>query len=547
MINIKLKLDFENVILFIFFTVMLFYGAAQINDYKIDIDYPQGFRATDAFQHPGYASHVMDAGNYRYNPAYASSGYDNTAQHYPPLLIYLIAMFSFLVDMDPYNISFLLVVLLASFSALVMYIIIKNFNKSVALLSLPLMPILFYGGFFIGFTWGQWGLVIGSFFLISLFWAFTKIKLKHSFIFLGLFLSGTALSHFTEFVIGIGFIFFYFIIKTINRKLKINELKTVARSLIIFIILSIHYLIIFKFTWLNYFQEDFTFGKIETTTGAFLVANLSEFSWFLPVILLGLLLALYLLFIQKKDNLALIASLYMLFFSYSNYLGIPNLAHRAFQSRFFLPIYLSFFFGLLINQIIKYSIKKINISKFNNVLIPIITIIIIVFLSFTFYEKNNPGGIMHPDLWDEFDWIKENTPKNSTLYFFYGDGYLQTGIFFAVQRHSWGVDINEYSKALQEQTIKREYLSNSNHGMLYVRQGIFKFERIEFPDSMQDICNFDYYIFDKVGRFQPIVQYNMLIERMFLKLEWMEVVHSAQRYNILKNNKPGENCVVIEN
>lgn len=546
---INIKLDLEKIALLIFFAVMLFFGVAQINDYTINIDYPHGFRATDTFQNPGYSSYLKEEGAYKYNPPYASAGHENTIQHYPPGNIYLTALFSFLVDMDPYNITLLLLILWSIFAALVMYVIIKEFNKSVALLSLPLMPLLFYKGFMIAFTWGQFGLITGSFFLIALFWAVSKIRLKHSFIFLGLFLAATALSHPTELVIGLGFIVFYFAIKMVQDRFKINkdELKTVIKGSILFFALSVYYLIIFKFTWLDYFKEDFTFGKIETTTGAFLVANLSEFSWFLIPILLGLLLTLYLLFIQKKDNIALISSVYMLFFSYSNYLGVPNLAHRAFQNRFFLPIYLSLFFGIVIYQIVKYFIKSDSLYKIKSYFVPTVTILMLILLSFTVYEKHDPSGIMHPDLWNEFSWIKENTPNNSNLYFFYGDGYLQTGIFFAVQRHSWGVEINEYSKTLQEQTVKREYLSNSNYGMLYVREDIFRFKRIPFPDSVKDICNFDYYIFDKVGRYQPLIEYNKLIEEMFLKLGWMEVVQSTQRYDIVKNNKPGENCVILEN
>jgi len=521
---------------------MLYYGYGKISDYTINVGYPHGFRAGDSFIHPSFAEWVKDEGNFLYNPSYGMEGYEGTIEWYPPILPYLTAMFSYLTRINPYNLVFFMMILLTSFAALIMYLIIRNFNKNIALLSLPLMPLLFYRNFYAGFTWGQFGFYIGSFFFLAIFWALTKLELKNSFILLGLFLTGAALAHTSELILGLGFILFYFIILFIVKKLKLKQLKTAIFAIILFAILSIYYLIIFRYTWITGFSSHFTFGITkESEWGAFAIGRMIDFSWLLPFIILGIILILFLVLLQKKTYIAPLVSIYMLLVGFGNYIMLA-LAHRAFQTRFFWPVYLSLFFGIALYQIIKLFFKKVQNMHF-----VILSAVILLFFMLSFYEKPAPGGMMDQIRWDSFQWISKNTPEDAKLYFMYGDPYGQTPIFFITKRLSYAVHIRDYIESLNNQTVKRYYLSKNNGGLPYVREGLFKFRLLETPDLVMDLCSFDYYIFDKTGSSPPLVQYNNFIKQMFLNLGWMEIVHSNQLLDVVKNNQPGVNCIGFEN
>ena len=161
---------------------------------------------------------------------------------------------------------------------------------------------------------------------------------------------------------------------------------------------------------------------------------------------------------------------------------------------------------------------------------------------FVAYGNNQPGSIMDQTLWDGFNWISSNTPEDAKIYFFYGDRYSQSAMFFADKRNSWAVDIRDFIGTMQNVTLRGSYISNSNGGGIFIRKGLFDFEQQPFPSSKKNICDFDYFVFDKVGQYQQLVQYNMIIEDYFLKQN-MTIVYRNQLMDIVKNNKVGGECV----
>jgi hypothetical protein len=434
---------------------MLYYGIAQINEHKINIEYPHGFRAADAFWHPSLPRHIQDEGNYRYNPTYTAFGDDDIVGLYPPILAYSTALFSFVIDIDPYNLILFMLVLFTTAASLVMYYAIKRLNKYVALLSLPLIPFIFYKNFYVGFTWGQFGFVMGSIFLIAFFWSMTRLDLKYAFILVGLFLTGAALSHTSEFIIAFGFIIFYFVFQLLTKQFNKKEFITILKALALFLVISIHYLIIFRYTWVAFFGSEFRLGMVKASEwGAFTVARLSDFGWIFPIILIGIAVAFLIAFRKKKYMVPLVA-LYMLLIGFGNFI-LVHMAHRAFQTRYFWPLYLSLFFGLAIYYMMGY------IHKYSLISASVISAIILFTFMFTVYEKNNPGGMMDPLLWQGFEWIRSNTQKDADIYFFYGDRYQQSSILFATERNSWKVNADDFVASAQNQSVKRVYSSYTN-------------------------------------------------------------------------------------
>ena len=90
-------------------------------------------------------------------------------------------------------------------------------------------------------------------------------------------------------------------------------------------------------------------------------------------------------------------------------------------------------------------------------------------------------------------------------------------------------------------------------GRLAIRTSVFNFENAdkghpqEYFFGPQDICKFNYIIFDKVSRQQVLAQYNLLIASEMLKNSYMSKVFENEAVVILKNNNIGADCIEERN
>src|SRR3989344_3858198 len=132
------KIDLEKIILLIFFALLLFLGPGTLFDHKIKHDFPFAYSASDSFQHQVRAEAIKDAGNFRYEAMYISKGIENAVGRYPPVLYHLAVVMSYASGIEVYDSIFFIVAFFAVIATFIMYLIIKDFNRAVALLSLPL-------------------------------------------------------------------------------------------------------------------------------------------------------------------------------------------------------------------------------------------------------------------------------------------------------------------------------------------------------------------------------------------------------------------------
>jgi len=131
------KIDLDKIILLIFFVIILFVGPGVLFDHKIKHDFPFAYGASDAFQHQIRAEAIKDAGNFRYEATYISKGLENVVGRYPPVIYHLAVIWSYAAGIEAYDSIYFIVVFFAVIAGFVMYFIIRNFNKTVALLSIP--------------------------------------------------------------------------------------------------------------------------------------------------------------------------------------------------------------------------------------------------------------------------------------------------------------------------------------------------------------------------------------------------------------------------
>jgi len=555
--KMKIKYDLEKIYLILMFSILLWASSANLWEHKLSHDFPYGLLASDSFQHQIRTESIKDMGNYRYEAPYISAGFKDTIGFYPPVLYHLGVIFSYLSGLETYDSVYFLVFILTIFSALIVYLIIKQFNKQAAIIALPLAILTFTGAAYVGFTWGSWPAIAAQFFLIALFWSISKIDFEHSFILLGIFLSAAALTHTSEGIFAVLFIIFYLIIHFIKKELTVKRIKDVVFGGILSFVLSVYYIIIFKFTWMGVQPYKF---MIETEWGTTPLFKLTDFKIVLVIfIIIGIIFSI--LALKKRVDMAMMMGIFMFLVGYGNFVGFNV---RSFQIRLLWPIYLSVFFGLAIYQLLKFVIKKWR-TVYSIIIAVIFILIFIKIVPVPFiqqYEKLSTAGLMDSFHWEALTWFPSNTEEDAKILFLYGDMYNQNALLRNIKRPPYMVKTNEYVAALNEGLIKRNYkidLLGDHKGVNYAyRKSLFSYGYYKeeygsdyFYNSERDICSFDYYVFDAAARQNALAQYNLLILQELLKNGWFEIVHKVNDGQwdliiIAKNNKPGEKCMEDE-
>ena len=540
-------MNLEKPYLAVVFGALLFLGVSTLWDHRLQHEFPYGYMASDTFQQQTRAEGIKDAGNYRLEPFYIVKGYQDVIGYYPSVIHHLGIILHFSSGIPLYDTIYFMAFLSAILSSFVMYILIRTFNKQIAMLSLPLSILLFSSKSYIGFLFGHWASITGQLFLICIFWSVSRIELSKSEILLGIFIGALALSHTSELVYGVGFIFVYAIFLLFFRKFDLKFVKKVSIAGIISGVVSFYTIFIFtkSFAIINPYHFE-----ISNDWGGTPIFYLTDFKLLLIFMMIGVVSGFMLL---KKFDVPVIAWLYMLGIGYTNYIGFGI---RAFQPRLLWPVYFSFFFGMGL-----YALIKLIPSAFRSISVFGTGIAIMLLLSniipvpnIPTYYKISSSGLMDPWHWQAFQWLGQNTPKGARLYFFYGDVYDQDAILRNSKRTHAQVVPQDFFAALQNRSVKRVYTSEvpADHGagMPYKKSflniGLHQVEDnaktyIMWGDSF-DVCIFDYFIFDKASRQKILADYNLLIANDMLK-RGSQKVFENDVVIILKNNKVGGDCI----
>tara|TARA_B100000315_G_scaffold242463_1_gene264666 strand:- start:136 stop:684 length:549 start_codon:yes stop_codon:yes gene_type:complete len=168
------------------------------------------------------------------------------------------------------------------------------------------------------------------------------------------------------------------------------------------------------------------------------------------------------------------------------------------------------------------------------------------------YNKISSPGLMDKQHWESFQWLGQNTPEESKLYFFYGDIYGQDAILRNSKRLHVQVIPDDYIAALQNRTIKRIYQTEvpADHGAgmpyykSFLKIGLYSEDDLDawYRQINMDVCNFDYHIFDKVSQQPVLAQYNLLIANEMIK-KGARLVFENDVVVILKNNNVEGDCL----
>jgi len=549
---LKFKLDFEKIYLIIIFFFLLWAGAGNLFDHKINHDFPYAYLASDAFQHQIRAESIKQMGNYRYEAPYIAGGFEDAIGFYPPVMYHLDVIMSNITGIEVYDIIYLLTFIIVCFAVLIFYFIIRRFNKQVAILALPLSLLLFSKGPGIGpyalFTWGSWPLIFGQFFFICFFWYFTNYNLKNSWIFLGLFLSAITMQHQTELLFGAFFIIILSVIWIIKKELTLEKIKHFVKAGILFLFVSIYPLIIFRFTFLK--SQTIELFTVITTTSTDQTFYLNNFGAILIIIIVGMIMSFFIL--RKKNSIPIIMSFFIFVVGFGNYIG---LGRHAFKTRTFWPLYLSLFMGIAIYYLAKQVIKKWKTPYSILIAIPLLLIFsgIINIPTIPHVEQFSSSGLLDEHHWEGLLWLRDNTPQDAKILYLYGDPYYQHAVLRNAFRVPYLVSKKAYIPNLQNRVVNRHLKINlvgDNRGVYYAyRKSLFDYgyheteEGKEYFATERDMCDFDYIVIDKQTAQPIIAQYNLFIANLLLNNTYINPVFDNPIVLIVKNENREGDCI----
>lgn len=570
----KLNLNAEYLFLAAFIAVFLATGLG-VYGQKLSHPYPVGYFASDAFFHQAETEWMKEQGTIKYALPNIEGGRKDVYDSHPPFVFEAVGTLSYASGLQVYDAIYLFVIIMLLLLGLLVYIIIRRFNKNVAVLSLPLTLLVYTQPFSQSIFFGQWLFIAGALFMMASFWAISRLGEKNSFILLAIFMAATALAHQPELLFAAMFLAIYLSAKWIKTRHALKEFVPVVLSGLTAFVLSAYSLNIFRLTWLMTYVEDAKLGLAKGTGVAekgFSDVTLQSIGIGFQINVLtliglliaaGLVLSLLLIFGKKKAEIwpAWIA-FFILGISYLTFLG---LAKRAFAHRWLWHFYFAFFFGLAAY----YGLKAV-VRKWNMTYSVAAAVVLLILFAMPSYGKTQ-GSLMDQNNWEAMKWAAGNLPENSSVYVFDLGRLQQSSALYNMRRTSYIIHRNSYQKAFELQGEIRgledikiseayEFGLASAYSHLLCDRGAFdygyyhaylpsadpechdEFKEPTAPPRETKLCSMEY-LYINTAENGNIALYNSAMAQKLLKKEWIRSVYSNPGITILKNSRSGDECL----
>jgi hypothetical protein len=520
--NLKLiKDNKQSIFLAVVFIIFLYIAIAAPFNNQLVHNQPTGYMASDALIHYIWAEALNDQGGWMTYPAYFAYDYNDTIAYNPPLLYQVSVIFSQVSNIPLYDAIYFLVLFSSLVAVLATFLLIKrHFSENVAYLSIPLTAFLFLGPHYTLFTWGTWIYAVASLFLIALFYLIDEP------FYVILLLMAMIITHTSEFIFAVGFIGVYILFK------KFTNIKQQIFNVSAAVILSSYYLYIFYNTWMQVTPYQFSIDFASDYTGM-IVMTFGDFGWIAgAMIVAGMLLALF----TKKFNTATLAGFVMLGIGYTSLIGFGL---RAFQTRFFWPLYFAAFVGYFLYMIIS------NFKKLEDY-IPIISIALLIILLFTNVRPSYSQSLLAEDRYAELQWTK-NISINDTHLYFYSDDIQQAAMLWLSKRTPNYIGAEDLSYWLNNNLTRytpiRKLADSKSHYAYWDGINVkHHWDEMNYSDThITDICSFDYYHFSALNNDPSLTElHNQLINIMLN--HGNQLVYNEGSVAVVRNLNKGEDC-----
>jgi hypothetical protein len=529
--------NWERFALLATFIALIWMGPANIWDNNIDHGHPYGYFAQDTFIFLSYQYYLEESGNWKQLAPSLARGYTDVVQSQPPMLETLSVLLAQATGLGFYTTTYLIVMLLVIAAVFCFYFLIRSFNPKVALLSLPFSALIFSPVFMTAFTWGNWPFFAGSAMFMLFFWCLNNIRQRWMPALGALAMAAIVLGHTSEYVFIVPLVGFLFLIDALGKEFRWDYAKRVIGMAVGSALISFHSLITFRGTFLHNAEAQF------------ITPDVSGLGMFVSVTTAGIPLALATIAgialgaLMLRKHRALQISFVLFLIGFTNYLGTGK---RGLETRYLWPIYLSVFLGLLIFVILT-KVAKMRLPLRT---CAFISIALTALLAHQYYAPIDGAGLASPDAWRAMEWVARETPKDATVLYVYGDAYSQAGVLFNTQRLSSAVLVDDYVSMAQSgglrRTVQTERISDRTNAYPY-RTGAFTFGFHQFEDNVtvrgpEDICTFDYLVFDTASRIPGAGAFNQQAAQSLLQRANFTQAFQNNGVVILNNPRPGGEC-----
>jgi len=521
---------------------LLWYVNGNLYAHSINHTLPYSYFASDGFAYLFLTEHVYESGNQKYHPYYATAGFSDVLWQHGLTIYSVSAIFSRTTGLEIYDSLYFIATIFVILNALGVYLILRNYNRKLAMISAGFFAFLFVKNFYVTYLWGQLGAVSGMLFLTAALWSIDKIDLKRSMVLITLFFTSALLTHIPEFIFAGAFIFVYLIIRFfVEKKIHTNHLKKIIIAGIITLVISSYYIVVFQYGVYQTQGSNPLVMSVETASAGLKVASFTDFGWvFVIALILGVLASVYFMWTEKKTIFALLFGMILLLLGFSNYYGFGL---RAFHLRAFWPLYIAVLIGFFIYFILKTFIKKLPV-----IACAIIALVLFGSIVSSYYTPMSGPGAITQNQYDAFTWINKNTQPEDKILLFYGDGYSQSGRL--IHRLTWNIDANDYFASLQAGQLRRAYkaelLTLTQGNLMYwkgfMKPGYYALEE-NFTTYTTEQDTFNYYVFDLASAYVPPAgQANAYVANMFIANN-MTVAYKNQAVVVIQNHNLGAPCL----
>ncbi len=568
-----MKLNFEYAFLALYVAAFLATGLG-VFEGRLAHQYPVGYFASDAFFHQSEATWLKEQGVIRYALPGMEGGRKDVYDIHPPFMFEASGVLSYATGLEVYDAIYLLTIILLLLLGLLIYLIVRLYSINVAILSLPVTLLVFTPPFSQAVNFGQWLFIAGALFMVAAFWAIAFFGERHAWILLALFMSATAIAHQPELLFGGLFMAIYLAVKSVRAR-TLWKWKEAALAAAVTLALSAYSLNLFRLTWLQTYISDAGLG-LQSGTGVadkgFSDVSLQSIGIISanPILVVGLLmiaglaLASVLAFTKKQAIWPYWIGLFILAISYLTFLG---LAKRAFAHRWLWHFYLAFFFGLALYYGAKAVWKKWGVAHSAAV-----AVILLVLFASQSYGKLK-GSMVDEHYWNAMKWASENLPEDASLHVFDAGPFQQSATLYNTRRVSYIIHTNAYRKAAEAQEARQiakledikildtyEFGLASAYSHLLCSKGLLKygyyhaylpsddkechddFAEPKAPPRDTRPCSMHYYMLSRGGD-DFVSVYNSALIQKLLRKQWITEVYSNPRIKILKNARPGDECL----
>ncbi|MBI4148598.1 hypothetical protein HY490_04875 [Candidatus Woesearchaeota archaeon] len=529
----------EGVFLVAACSALLWVSLGDMWGHRIHHEFPYSYLATDPFQHQTRAQWIKDAGNYRFEAPYYSSGLSDVVGFYPPVLNHLAVVLSHLSGQEVHDVIMLIPVLAAVATVLFMFVLLKQVSRSLAMLSLPFSAYIFYiKESAVAFFWGHWPAVVGDMFLVFTCAAITQLHRPRWWILVSLLLVGTVYAHTASFVFAMMFFGLWLAYTWVLERQKFPRIKEVVMVGAVVGLASAYFLNLFRQSWM--IVHPFTLAPVTEWLAGGGFVQFSHFGYAQYLVLAGIPLA----FLLARKHAPLLLSLFILGVGLTNYVGFTI---RAFNVRFFWPIVLAPLFALPLHYLLKTVTKHVVVAA-------VIAIVLFAGITNANYKRAvDQAGFMNTYVWDTLMWLRSNTPPESTVYFGYGDLYEQDAGLGNARRVFSRTQAPELIPLWQQKNISRyipiklfsEAGAGLPHSVGLFSYGLYLKEQpgLTLTTTLRDVCAYDFYVFDRVSQYPELLNFSLQFAERMVRSGHFRVAHDNQWSVVLQNSRPGEECI----